>query len=146
MIHHHPRKSLIIAFAAIIILSASAGVFAQEKKPKAPRRPSVNSPEVLQDGRVVFRILAPEAISVGLQGTDIPGMLQGGPEFTKDAKDLKLLWFATGSEDRLIQTTRDSVEMQEKNGFSPVFMESGGGHTWINWRNYLNEFAPQLFR
>jgi hypothetical protein len=22
---------------------------------------------------------------------------------------------------------------------------AGGGHTWINWRNYLNEFAPQLF-
>jgi enterochelin esterase family protein len=21
-----------------------------------------------------------------------------------------------------------------------------GGHTWINWRNYLNEFAPQLFQ
>jgi len=22
----------------------------------------------------------------------------------------------------------------------------GGGHTWINWRNYLNEFAPKLFQ
>jgi hypothetical protein len=20
-----------------------------------------------------------------------------------------------------------------------------GTHTWINWRNYLNKFAPQLF-
>ena len=61
-------------------------------------------------------------------------------------KDLRLLWFATGSEDFLVQTTRDSVEMLKKHGFSPVFVESGGGHTWINWRNYLNEFAPQLFR
>jgi enterochelin esterase-like enzyme len=61
-------------------------------------------------------------------------------------KDLGLLWFATGSDDFLIETTKASVEMLKKHGFSPVFKESSGGHTWINWRNYLNEFAPQLFR
>jgi len=36
--------------------------------------------------------------------------------------------------------------MLKKHGFSPVYKESGGGHTWTNWRNYLNEFAPQLFK
>jgi len=61
-------------------------------------------------------------------------------------KGLKLLWFATGSDDFLIQTTRDTVKMLEKHGFSPVFKESGGGHTWTNWREYLHEFAPQLFQ
>jgi enterochelin esterase family protein len=61
-------------------------------------------------------------------------------------KDLKLLWFATGSEDFLVQTTRDTVEMFKKHGFSPVYKETGGGHTWTNWREYLNEFAPQLFQ
>jgi enterochelin esterase-like enzyme len=61
-------------------------------------------------------------------------------------KDLKLLWFATGSEDFLIDTTRATVDMLKKHGFTPVFEESEGGHTWINWREYLNEFAPQLFR
>jgi enterochelin esterase family protein len=61
-------------------------------------------------------------------------------------KDLKLLWFATGSEDFLVSTTKATVEMLKKHGFSPVYRESGGGHTWINWRNYLNEFAPQLFK
>ena len=30
--------------------------------------------------------------------------------------------------------------------FAPVFKESPGGHTWINWRNYLVEFTPQLFQ
>ena len=34
----------------------------------------------------------------------------------------------------------------KKHGFAPVYKESPGGHTWINWRNYLNEFAPQLFQ
>jgi enterochelin esterase family protein len=61
-------------------------------------------------------------------------------------KDLKLLWFATGSEDFLLNTTKATLEMLKKHGFSPVFKESGGGHTWLNWRNYLNEFAPQLFQ
>jgi len=61
-------------------------------------------------------------------------------------KDLKLLWFATGSEDFLVETTRSTVEMLRKHGFSPVYKESGGGHTWANWRDYLYEFAPQLFR
>ena len=61
-------------------------------------------------------------------------------------KNLKLLWFATGSEDFLLNTTQASVEMLKKHGFSPVYKETSGGHTWINWRNYLYEFAPQLFQ
>ncbi len=59
---------------------------------------------------------------------------------------LKLLWFATGKEDFLIETSRATVAMLKKHGFEPVFQESPGAHTWINWRNYLNEFAPQLFQ
>jgi enterochelin esterase-like enzyme len=61
-------------------------------------------------------------------------------------KGLKLFWFSTGSEDFLVANTRATVELFKKYGFSPVYQESPGAHTWINWRNYLNEFAPQLFR
>ncbi|HTY63546.1 MAG TPA: alpha/beta hydrolase-fold protein [Acidobacteriota bacterium] len=61
-------------------------------------------------------------------------------------KDLKLIWFATGSEDFLLSTSKSSVEMLKKHGFSPIYKESGGGHTWVNWREYLNEFAPMLFQ
>lgn len=61
-------------------------------------------------------------------------------------KDLRLLWFATGSDDFLIETTRNTVAMLQKHGFTPVYKETGGGHTWDNWREYLREFAPQLFR
>jgi enterochelin esterase family protein len=61
-------------------------------------------------------------------------------------KGLKLLWFSTGKQDSLITTTQATVEMFKKHGFAPVFNESPGGHTWINWRNYLNEFAPLLFQ
>jgi enterochelin esterase family protein len=61
-------------------------------------------------------------------------------------KGLKLLWFSTGVDDTLIPTTRATVDMLKKHAFAPVFKESPGAHTWINWRNYLNEFAPQLFQ
>jgi enterochelin esterase family protein len=59
---------------------------------------------------------------------------------------LKLLWFATGSEDFLLKRSKETVELFKKHGFEPVFKETAGGHTWINWQRYLNEFAPQLFR
>jgi enterochelin esterase family protein len=64
----------------------------------------------------------------------------------KDKGGLKLLWFSTGSQDFLINQTRQSVELLKKLQLNPVFKESEGGHTWINWQRYLNEFAPQLFR
>jgi len=33
-----------------------------------------------------------------------------------------------------------------RHGFAVTFQESTGAHTWVNWRNYLHEFAPRLFR
>jgi len=61
-------------------------------------------------------------------------------------KDWKLFWFSTGKDDFLLTTTKATVEMYQKHGYHPVFQESAGAHTWINWREYLNEFAPQLFQ
>ena len=58
---------------------------------------------------------------------------------------LKLLWFRTGKEDFLLQSTHNTVDLLKKHEFKPVFEESGGGHTWLNWRQYLIDFAPQLF-
>ena len=61
-------------------------------------------------------------------------------------KGLKLVWFSTGKDDGLITTTQGTVDLLKKHGFNPIFKETPGGHTWINWRDYLNEFAPQLFQ
>jgi enterochelin esterase-like enzyme len=60
-------------------------------------------------------------------------------------KDLKLFWFSTGKDDGLIATSKATVELLKKHGFNATFEESSGAHTWINWRNYLDEFAPRLF-
>jgi enterochelin esterase family protein len=61
-------------------------------------------------------------------------------------KGLKLFWFSTGKDDFLLGTTVATVDLFKKHGFSPVYKESAGGHTWLNWRDYLNVFAPQLFQ
>ena len=61
-------------------------------------------------------------------------------------KGLKLVWFATGKDDFLVQRSRATVEMLKRYGFAVIYQETNGAHTWINWRNYLNEFAPQLFK
>lgn len=61
-------------------------------------------------------------------------------------KGLKLVWFATGKDDFLVGTSRATVEMLKNHGFDVVYKETDGAHTWINWRNYLNEFSPLLFK
>jgi enterochelin esterase-like enzyme len=44
------------------------------------------------------------------------------------------------------RVTQSTLALMKKHGFTPVFVESEGGHTWLNWRDYLSEFAPQLSR
>jgi enterochelin esterase family protein len=61
-------------------------------------------------------------------------------------KGLKLVWFSTGKDDSLITTSRSTVDVLNKHGFNASFRESEGAHTWLNWRNYLVEFTPQLFQ
>ncbi len=63
-----------------------------------------------------------------------------------EKKDWKLFWFSTGKDDFLLATTKATVELFQKHGYRPMFQESAGAHTWTNWRDYLNEFAPQLFQ
>jgi enterochelin esterase family protein len=59
---------------------------------------------------------------------------------------LQLFWFATGRDDFLVETSRATVEMLREHGFEVAYEETDGGHTWKNWREYLDEFAPLLFR
>jgi enterochelin esterase-like enzyme len=61
-------------------------------------------------------------------------------------KGLKLLWFATGKADFLLGRTKETVALFKKHDYTPVFQETTGGHTWINWQKYFNEFTPQLFQ
>jgi enterochelin esterase family protein len=61
-------------------------------------------------------------------------------------KGLKVLWFSTGKDDFLLETTRSTVELLKRHGFTVQYTETAGGHTWLNWRDYLSQFAPLLFQ
>ena len=59
---------------------------------------------------------------------------------------LKLFWIATGREDFVMPTTRATLALFDKHKIRYQYKETDGGHTWPNWRAYLNEFVPLLFR
>ena len=67
-------------------------------------------------------------------------------ENPKSKEGLKLLWFATGKDDFLLDRTEATVDLLKKSNFDVVYKRTDGGHTWVVWREYLNEFAPQLFQ
>ncbi|HEU4689237.1 MAG TPA: alpha/beta hydrolase-fold protein, partial [Vicinamibacterales bacterium] len=64
----------------------------------------------------------------------------------RSAKSMKLVYYAMGKTDFLYQSVAPTREMLDKHGIKHVYNESDGGHTWINWRRYFNDFAPRLFR
>src|SRR5258706_14847386 len=87
----NPRKTLGIIN---LLLLVTAALFSQPAPGRGPQIPQVTSPEVLTDHRIVFRIYAPQAETVRLQGADIPSLAAppgsprgtpapAGPEFKK---------------------------------------------------------------
>ena len=58
----------------------------------------------------------------------------------------KLYWMACGTDDFLWERAQNLDAALTRNGLEHTFRVSGGGHTWANWRIYLNEFAPLLFK
>jgi len=62
-------------------------------------------------------------------------------------KGLKLFFVGVGTGDQLAYpTSQRMVAVLKEHGFHVDEHLSDGGHTWLNWRNYLNQFAPSLFQ
>lgn len=64
----------------------------------------------------------------------------------KANQQLKLLWIACGTEDRLIDVNRRFREWLQSKGIQHTDIETPGMHTWMVWRRNLSEFSPLLFR
>ena len=58
----------------------------------------------------------------------------------------KLYWIACGKDDFVYQGVTTLRQILDKLNFKYIYRESTGGHTWANWRIYLSEFAPMLFK
>ena len=57
-----------------------------------------------------------------------------------------LLWIGIGSTDFLIQSNNEFRAKLDAAGYPYQYMETDGGHIWRNWRIYLSEFVPLLFK
>jgi enterochelin esterase family protein len=63
----------------------------------------------------------------------------------RSAKAMNLVYYAMGKDDFLYNTVAPTRAMLDRQGIRHVYNETGGGHTWINWRRYLLDFLPRLF-
>lgn len=88
-----------------------------------------------------FQYICP--LSMGLWGEqpDINEKLQG----LKKA-GYKLYWLACGKSDFVWESANKLDAKLTENGLKHTFFVTEGGHTWANWRVYLNTFAPLLFK
>ena len=102
-----------------------------------------------------------QSLTIGLNHPELFGWVGGFSSFVRDPqsvlakalanpeatnKKLKLLWIACGKEDRLVENSRQFVEVLKKNGVRHEFLETGGNHSWPVWRRHLAQFAPLLFQ
>jgi enterochelin esterase family protein len=65
---------------------------------------------------------------------------------TQFAQKPKLYWIAIGTADFLIQANNDYRKKLDENKYPYIYYETGEGHIWKNWRIYLTEFVPLLFK
>jgi len=99
-----------------------------------------------------------ESLSIGLNHVDRFAYVAGfsaavrAGDFEKTypeasrAKDLKLLWIGCGRDDSLFAANQAFTKFLTERGVRVTFRETEGAHTWMVWRRYLNELAPQLFQ
>jgi len=67
------------------------------------------------------------------------------PEQTN--RTVKLFWIGCGKKDVLIgDGDKRLSDLLTRRGIRHEFHETEGAHTWIEWRAYLRDFAPLLFR
>lgn len=62
------------------------------------------------------------------------------------SKKPALLWIGIGKTDFLIQSNNEFREKLNAAGYPYKYMETDGGHIWKNWRIYLSEFVPLIFK
>jgi len=61
-------------------------------------------------------------------------------------RQLHLLWIGCGTDDGLFGASNSFSKFLDDSQVKHTFFKIPGAHTWIVWRQFLNEFAPQLFR
>jgi enterochelin esterase-like enzyme len=69
-----------------------------------------------------------------------------GAKFATYNKELKLFWWGWGETDIARANGLAIIDTLKARGVKIETLETPGGHEWANWRLYLHEIAPKLFR
>jgi enterochelin esterase family protein len=96
------------------------------------------------------------ALHIGLGNLDLfsyLGVFSGGGRNAgieeMDAEEvndkLKVFYLGCGDTDFLFESANALDELLTDKGIDHRYTVTKGGHTWANWRHYLNEYAPLLF-
>ena len=59
---------------------------------------------------------------------------------------VKLFWIGCGKKDFFYDNVVALRKSYDELGLKYIYRESEGGHSWENWRLYLSELAPLLFK
>ena len=62
------------------------------------------------------------------------------------AKKPALYWIAIGKTDFLYKANVEYRKLLDEKGYPYEYFENEDGHIWRNWRIYLSEFTPKLFK
>jgi enterochelin esterase-like enzyme len=67
-------------------------------------------------------------------------------QYRASGKSFHLFWVTAGKYDIAVDNSHGTVSILKKACIPVEEHNSGGFHAWNNWRDYLNSFAPLLFR
>ena len=62
------------------------------------------------------------------------------------SKNPKLFWIGIGKTDFLYESNTALRGVLDSRKYKYTYLETDGGHIWRNWRIYLSEFVPLLFK
>ena len=85
--------------------------------------------------------ISPDKSATSKVYSDIDGTL-----LTQKNNGYKLYWIGIGKTDFLYKQVAEFRGKLDGMKMPYTYRESEGGHIWVNWRIYLSEFAPLLFR
>ena len=85
--------------------------------------------------------LLPREDASGKVYSDIDGTLK-----TQMDNGFKLYWMGIGKTDFLYDANKEMRAKFDDMGMKYTYMETDGGHIWRNWRIYLSDFVPLLFK
>ena len=89
--------------------------------------------------------------SLGIHFNDPFGVISNNiliPAYDKYLETMKnkVFYVGVGREDFVYEGVQTLRKKLDEHNFKYIYNETGGGHTWANWRLYLSDFAPMLFK